>query len=60
MVRSAPLVTPLLATEKVARSARGADRCRVWITPSPSVGTTDQSRRSHARAWPSPTLTVTP
>jgi hypothetical protein len=53
-MRSARLATPLLAKEKVARSARGADR-RVRITPSPSGGAADWNRIS-ARAWPSATV----
>jgi len=55
MVRSARLATPWLAKEKVARLARGADRRRVRITPSPSGGAADWNRIS-ARAWPSATV----
>jgi hypothetical protein len=55
MVRSARLATRLLAKEKVARLARGADRRRVRITPSPSGGAADWNRIS-ARAWPSATV----
>ncbi len=55
MERSARLAIPLLAKEKVARSARGADRRRVQITPSPSGRAADSNRIS-ARAWPSATL----
>jgi len=46
---------PLLAKEKVARLACGADRRRVRITPSPSGGAADWNRISE-RARPSATV----